>query len=129
MSGVRISKKHGLNPTMPVCFWCGEETGEIALMGEMIDENGEEIEAPMHAVVDYTPCVRCQEKMNAAFTLIEVTTTPNTRNQPPIAEGAYPTGNFAVIRMEAAARIFNLHDDKMNKAFCEPGVLQQIGAI
>ena len=30
-AGIKLSPKHGLNPTIPVCFWCGEERNEVAL--------------------------------------------------------------------------------------------------
>lgn len=33
MSGIKLSPKYGVNPTIPVCFWCGKEKNEIALMG------------------------------------------------------------------------------------------------
>jgi rubrerythrin len=31
---ILISKKHGVNPTITMCRLCGEETGEIMLLGE-----------------------------------------------------------------------------------------------
>ena len=34
-NAIKVSPKYGLNPTIPVCFWCGKERGEIALMGRM----------------------------------------------------------------------------------------------
>lgn len=33
MSNIRLHKDFGLNPTLPTCFYCGEETSEIALLG------------------------------------------------------------------------------------------------
>ena len=60
---ILLSPKHGLNPTIPICFWCGEEKNEIALMGRIGDaRKGEDFEAPMHAVLDYEPCDKCREK-------------------------------------------------------------------
>ena len=38
MSGIKISPKYGVNPTIPVCFWCGKQKNEIALMGHMKDD-------------------------------------------------------------------------------------------
>ena len=32
---ILLSPKYGVNPTMPVCFWCGEDRGEIALLGRI----------------------------------------------------------------------------------------------
>ena len=37
-AGIKLSPKHGLNPTIPVCFWCGEERNEVALLGHIGDE-------------------------------------------------------------------------------------------
>ena len=36
-AGIKLSPKHGLNPTIPVCFWCGEERNEVALLGHIGD--------------------------------------------------------------------------------------------
>lgn len=44
MSSIKISPKHGVNPTIPVCFFCGKPKNEIALMGRMGGK--EDIEAP-----------------------------------------------------------------------------------
>ena len=33
--GIEISPKHGVNPTIPICFWFGEEKGEIVLLGRV----------------------------------------------------------------------------------------------
>lgn len=57
MNGIEISPKHGLNPTIPVCFWCGKEKNEIALLGRIREKTkdrfgsntvvrGSDIEAP-----------------------------------------------------------------------------------
>ena len=32
---IRLSPAHGVNPTIPICFWCGNEKNEIALMGKL----------------------------------------------------------------------------------------------
>ena len=32
---LKLSPKHGLNPTISVCFWCGEEKDESALLGHI----------------------------------------------------------------------------------------------
>lgn len=53
-AGIKLSPKHGLNPTIPVCFWCGEERNEVALLGHIGDgRKHEDFEAPMHMVIDY----------------------------------------------------------------------------
>ena len=63
-AGIKLSPKHGLNPTIPVCFWCGEERNEVALLGHIGDGRKlEEFEAPMHMVIDYEPCEKCRANM------------------------------------------------------------------
>ena len=42
---IRLHKQFGLNPTLSTCFYCGQETGEIALLGASYDG-----EAPMNLV-------------------------------------------------------------------------------
>lgn len=125
--GIKVSAKHGLNPTMPVCFWCGKEKGEIALLGEVILPDGREFEAPMHMCIDYEPCEECKRKMETGVTLIEVTSHPTPENKRPIRENAFPTGKWAVIKPEAAHRIFKNFPANMNKAFVEVGVFEAIG--
>ena len=34
-NSIKISQKHGVNPTIPICFWCGKEKNEIALLGKL----------------------------------------------------------------------------------------------
>ena len=93
---IKISPKYGVNPTIPVCFFCGEEKNEVALLGR-IGKGKEDIEAPRHALLDYEPCEECLKKMATGIALIEVNNTPNSDNQPPIIENAYPTGNWWVV--------------------------------
>lgn len=93
---IKISPKYGVNPTIPVCFFCGEEKNEVALLGR-IGKGKEDIEAPRHALLDYEPCEECLKKMATGIALIEVSNTPNSDNQPPIIENAYPTGNWWVV--------------------------------
>lgn len=101
---IRLSEKHGLNPTLGVCFFCGEETGEIGLLGRLKGDK----EAPRRAVLNYDPCKKCQEKWADGVALIAVVTEQPEDNRPPISKAndqhpdLYPTGNFAVIKSEAA---------------------------
>ena len=103
--GIKISPKHGLNPTIPVCFWCGKQKNEIALMGRMTDD----IEAPKNMVLDYVPCEECQNHMAMGVAVLEASDHPNTENQPPMQEGVYPTSRFVVVTTECADRVFNAY--------------------
>ena len=117
-NGIRLSPKYGLNPTIPVCFWCGKEKNEIALMGKIGDgRKGDDFEAPKYAVLDYEPCEKCQGLMSSGFTIMEVTDKPNKRTAVEMCKGAYPTGRFSVIKNETAERIFGKDISQRGKAF------------
>ena len=117
-NGIRLSPKYGLNPTIPVCFWCGKEKNEIALMGKIGDgRKGEDLEAPKYAVLDYEPCEKCRELMSSGFTVMEATDKPNSRTNVEMCEGAYPTGRVSVVKNEAAERIFGKDISQRRKIF------------
>lgn len=111
---IKLSPKHGVNPTIPLCFFCGEEKGEIALLGK-IGKRDEDIEAPMYMILDYEPCDKCKENMKQGITLVGVTDKQPSDNRLPIQEGLYPTGAWCVMKEEAVERIFNLPDEEMDK--------------
>lgn len=118
---VSIDPKHGLNPSMGQCFWCGEEDGTIVLLGNMGGK-----EAPRHIVTSYVPCTACKEKMETGVTLMQASTTPSYPNQVPMQKDAYPTGKWVVVTQECAERIFN-HDAKYTKAFLDVEAWEKIG--
>lgn len=104
---IRISEKYGVNPTIPVCFWCGKEKNEVALLGKLKGD----IEAPKNCVLDYEPCDECKNKMSLGVALLGVTKEPINKTLPPIQEDEengmlYPTGSWLVITKEAAKRYF-----------------------
>ena len=105
MSGIKISPKYGVNPTIPVCFWCGKQKNEIALMGRMKGD----IEAPKNMVLDYVPCEECQSHMAMGVAILEASDHPNTEGQPPMQNGVYPTSRFVVVTTECADRVFNAY--------------------
>ena len=105
---IKLSPKYGVNPTIPVCFFCGKPKNEVALLGKM-GGRGEDIEAPMHMVIDYEPCDECKTNMDMGITIMGVV-TKNPDNRPPIqknkvtGECLYPTGAFAVVTEDAVTR-------------------------
>lgn len=118
MSEIKLSPKYGVNPTIPVCFWCGKERNEVALMGHIGDSSKhEDFEAPKHAVIDYKPCEECKQNMALGFTVIEATTEPNEVSSIEILRGVYPTGRYVVIKREAAKRVFGEASHDSDKAF------------
>lgn len=94
---IKLSPQHGLNPTIPVCFFCGEDKNELVLLGKI---NKEDDQAPKRMIVDFEPCDKCKEKFAKGVLLIEVTTYPEYIGKP-IAENAYPTGRYVVVKPEA----------------------------
>ena len=87
-------------PASPcVCFYCGEQKNESALLGRIGGKA--DLEAPKSAVLDYEPCEECQKKFAQGVLLIEVTDYPIVQGQPAISQNAYPTGRYSVVRPEA----------------------------
>lgn len=107
MSDVRISPKHGVNPTIPVCFFCGKEKNEIALLGRI---NKEDDEAPKNMILDYEPCDECKKNMSLGVTLIGTVRNPSDNRRPigkdEDGDDVYPTGAWMVVTKEAAHRYF-----------------------
>lgn len=119
-NGIEISPKHGLNPTIPVCFWCGKEKNEIALLGRIrekttnrfganVTKRDSDIEAPRRMVLDYEPCDECQKMWDSGVAVLEVQETPTMPNQPEIQKGLYPTSRYVVMTVEGADRVFPQH--------------------
>lgn len=107
---IKLSEKHGVNPSMQVCFWCGEVIG-VALMGRLKGD----VEAPREVVLDYSLCDKCKEKEKTFIHLIEV--VANDNGNPQIAKDAYPTGRNMWIKDAALQSIitedsFNAIKDK-----------------
>lgn len=97
---MRLSKEHGVNPSLMTCFWCGESFG-VALLGA---NRGKK--APREIVVDYEPCDDCKELRKKGLALLETTDAPNHEGQPPIQEGVYPTGKWWVVKPELGLAMF-----------------------
>ncbi|MBN7763711.1 hypothetical protein JYP52_21465 [Nitratireductor aquibiodomus] len=97
MSRIRLHREHGLNPTMPVCFWCGEDKGEVALLGSSYKG-----EAPMKMVLDYVPCEACEQQMSLGITCMEAD-EPHKTGHPPFSKGSSisPTGRWVVVNRDA----------------------------
>lgn len=107
MSGIRIHPKHGLNPTMVVCELCGEETGEIALLGAAYKN-----EAPRHMMVNHSICDKCKANLDNGY--IALMEARMVRGEP------QRTGGLLFIKEEAAARLFNVPMGGSKIAFIEP---------
>jgi len=102
---IRLSEKYGVNPSLGVCFWCGQDDGTVLLMGRMDRGGLHDIEAPRHACVTYEPCAKCQSGMDLGITIIEASEEPTYKGQPAMQRGVYPTGTYCVLTEDAIKRL------------------------
>lgn len=137
---IELSPKYGVNPTIPVCFWCGKEKNEIALMGRVRKKDtrntaygtrstrtvDNDVEMPMHVVLNYEPCDCCKEQFKQGVQLIECTNFP-VDERPALSKddsgnSVYPTGRTIVLKPEAAQRMFNIDKSMLEagKKLCMP---------
>ena len=130
-NSIRISPKHGVNPTIPICAWCGEPKNEIALMGHIGDKRkGEDFEAPRNCILDYVPCEHCAEQWSAGVAILEATTQRPTPYRPPIQQDKgvdiYPTMRMVVIRPESASQIFGQEMSAGQRILLEDTAFEQV---
>lgn len=91
---LRLHPKYGVNPTMPVCFLCGQEKGEVALLGAAYQG-----EAPRYMVVDRAPCERCRAHMKVGVILVEALGES--------MDTAQPQGGYAVLSEEGIRKLLS----------------------
>jgi hypothetical protein len=93
MSGVQLSQKHGVNPTMGICFFCGKPDGTIGLLGKLPGD----VEAPRYALLGMDPCPACVKLMETCILLVKVTEDDEGR---PV-----PAGHLVGVREDALRRV------------------------
>jgi hypothetical protein len=125
MSGhIRLHREHGVNPTIPLCMWCGKERGEVALLGAAYKG-----QAPKHMIIDREPCKACAAQMAKGITIIEA-----EPGAPSYAGGdGQPkfTGRWVVIHESSVAELFQPDELvqavlKARKAMMEPAAFEQM---
>lgn len=125
-NSVRLHREHGVNPTIPLCFWCGKPRNEVVLLGAAYKG-----QAPRRMLMDYEPCDTCKANMAQGITLIEATHKPQHNNQTGIQEDVYPTGRWAVITEEAVPKAFDSASSvavlKHRKAFIDVAAAEKLG--
>lgn len=112
---MRISKEHGLNPSISTCFICGENKNEILLLGH---NKGKK--APHTACYNYEPCDKCKEFMKQGIILISVRDGESNNNP-------YRTGGWVVIKEDAAKRILSKEIIDKRIAFVEDKMWDMVG--
>jgi len=133
MSHIRISPKHGLNPTIPVCFHCGQQKNEIALLGKLKND----AEASKYTVLDYEPCDACKEQIKSEYVMLTGVTPIQPDARMPITKmdgkEYYPTESIK-IRERILGDIFpseelvsSLKDKR--RGFIEDAALQSLKAF
>jgi hypothetical protein len=115
MRGIKVSEKHGVNPMITVCFFCGKDKNEIALLGRLPGD----VAAPMHGCIDRVPCDECKGYMEQGVILVSV------KNKT-LCENPYRTGKFVVIKEEAAKELFPTIG-KSRFAYVEDEVWAKVG--
>ena len=93
---IRLSPKHGVNPTIPICYFCNREKPEVILVGRLPHDEA----APSKTVWDRRPCKTCQGHMQRGIILISVTNNADGDNP-------YRTGGWCVVTDTAIQRIVN----------------------
>ena len=66
-NSISLHPKHGLNPSLVVCQYCGEITNEIVLLGNTIKD-----EAPRHSIISLEPCENCKKIFEQGVAIIEI---------------------------------------------------------
>jgi hypothetical protein len=92
MTSIRLHPEFGVNPTIPICFWCQKEKHEVAMLGAAYKG-----QAPKNMLLDFEPCDSCAEQMAKGITIIEANRYGN--------EPKY-TGRWAVINPDYLSEVF-----------------------
>lgn len=125
-NSIKLSPKHGVNPTIPVCLYCGKDKGMLALAGK-IDKK--DTEMPMRCVIDAVPCEKCQKIWSNGIALIRASKTESKNSIPVVAqngENLYIDGSSMVIKEETARRMFQMPMVKGNPVYLEDQIFDQL---
>jgi hypothetical protein len=128
MTGLYLDPEFGVNPYMPICFLCGESTGEIALLGrrsQKITGYKDANKAPPMAM-SKEPCDKCKSRMQQGVILVGVC-EEKTKDR----ENPYRTGHYVVVKDHVIEDLFQpetLVEEILSKrvAFVEGEVLDTL---
>ena len=113
--GIELSPKHGLNPTVLVCFFCGEDKNELALLGRVRSKKNSDVEAPRRAVLNTEPCDKCKAHMAQGVILISV-----RDNEADTDGNPYRSGGWVVLKAEDVARLVQHHREQIDLPCARP---------
>ena len=125
--GIPLSPKHGVNPSLATCFWCGKPMG-VALVGRIRKPGDSDAEAPREACFGLEPCAECEKKFALGVHLVEVTEDGSrfggNKRFALKAQGGktmWPTGRWVIMRPEA------LNGGKAGgKALCDKETMDRV---
>ena len=128
---ILLSEKHGVNPAICKCFYCGGDVG-VVLAGKLPGD----VEAPHNVVWNMQPCNECEKHMKAGIILIEVEDDQHERieaerqehlrkyanilpkRRPPFIHNPSRAGGWWVIKEEAIKRMIQPPDLLANVLQC-----------
>lgn len=104
MSGIRLSKQYGVNPSVLQCPICGKEFG-LALFGSGLKDKKthKTIEAPRVMAMPGHYCDDCNKVLNQGGCFFIEVKDEDANNQ---VKNPYRTGRVIAIKKEASERIF-----------------------
>jgi hypothetical protein len=115
---IRLDEKHGVNPTMSQCFFCGKDK-DVLLIGkpkkEMYEQGLCESDGRMKTrigVIDMEPCNECADYMKQGIILISV------KNEDVNSKNPYRTGGWVVVK-----------EDALDNSLTDPEMLRQIKKV
>jgi len=123
-NSIRLSPKHGLNPSITKCFTCGEDYG-LLLLGKIVHRkedgsairDGEDEQAPMY--VHHGLCKKCEEAIKTGVFIIAV-------RDGETGDNPYRTGQLICITEEAFNRILNKPIPEKRICFMEETLFMKI---
>lgn len=116
--GIRLSDKHGANPSVELCYFCMEAKG-VVFLGRLQGD----AEAPRETCVNMEPCEKCKGYMKQGIILISVADGQEPTKDP------YRTGSFIVVKEDFIIRTAGDNHPAMKARFCfiEDTLWDQIG--
>lgn len=96
---LRISKEHGINPSVDTCFICGKETSVVLFGASYKDENGKTVEAPRRVCTGQL-CDDCQKVIDEGGIFFIAVKNGESGNNP------WRTGQISALKEEAVQRVF-----------------------
>ncbi len=127
-NNIYLDDKHGVNPSIAQCFYCGQDDKLILVGKKTKGFNGvsDDNQMPQKCgIIDMEPCPECREFMNQGIILISISDDSenemmlaNEENRPP---NPFRTGKFAVVKDHFIEHTINppeLAKDILLKRFC-----------